>query len=135
MKLRHSRKFWYFSCLMTVVALADSNPQGDEPYIAGLLKAFDKSPVQRLFNAVREEQRGNAGRIAEPFAWFLEFMATQAHRDRLAQTAHDKRYNVTLDNPFPAVKFNSDRLHQEMLVLIDSLPAHQRHRILSWFLL
>jgi hypothetical protein len=33
------------------------------------------------------------------------------------------------------VKFNSDRLHQEMLLLIDSLPAHQRHRILSWFLL
>lgn len=68
MKLRHSRKFWYFSCLMTAVALADSNPQGDEPYIAGLLEAFDKSPVQRLFNAIREEQRGNAGRITEPFA-------------------------------------------------------------------
>jgi hypothetical protein len=55
MKLRHSRRFWYFSCLMTVVALADSNPQGDDPYIAGLLEAFDKSSAQRLFNAVREE--------------------------------------------------------------------------------
>jgi hypothetical protein len=135
MKLRHSRKFWYFSCLMTVVALADSNPQGDDPYIAGLLEAFDQSPVQRLFNAVREDQRGNAGRITEPFAWFLEFMAPQAHRDRLIEIAHDRRYEVALDNPFPAVKFNSDRLHQEMLLLIDSLPAHQRHRILSWFLL
>jgi predicted nucleotidyltransferase len=135
MKLRHSRKFWYFSCLMTIVALADTNPQGDEPYIAGLLEAFDKSPVQRLFNAVREEHRGNAGRIAEPFAWFLEFTATGAHREKLTQIAHDKRYEMTLDNPFPAVKFNSDRLHEEMLLLIDSLPAHQRHRILSWFLL
>jgi hypothetical protein len=134
-KLRHSRKFWYFSCLMAVVALADSNPQGDAPYIDGLLRAFDKSPAQRLFNAVREEQRGNAGRVTEPFAWFLEFMGAQAHRDKLAQIAHDKRYEVTLDNPFPAVKFNSDRLHQEMLLLIDSLPTHQRHRILSWFLL
>jgi hypothetical protein len=135
MKLRHSRKFWYFSCLMAVVALADSNPQGDDPYIAGLLKAFDEPPVQRLFQAVREERRGMAGRITEPFAWFLGFMATQAHREKLSQTAHDKRYETTLDNPFPAVKFNSDRLHQEMLSLIDSLPAHQRHRILSWFLL
>ena len=135
MKLRHSRKFWYFSCLMTIIALADSNPQGDDPYIEGLLSAFDKSPVQRLFDSVREEQRGNAGRITEPFAWFLEFMATQAHRDKLTQTAHDKRYEMTLDNPFPSVKFNSDRLHQEILVLIDSLSAHQRHRILSWFLL
>jgi hypothetical protein len=134
-KLRHSRKFWYFSCLMTIVALADSNSQGDEPYIAGLLEAFDKSPVQRLFNAVPEEHRGTAGRITEPFAWFLEFMATQTHRDKMTQIAHKERYAMALDNPFPAVKFNSDRLHQEMLSLIDSLPAHQRRRILSWFLL
>jgi hypothetical protein len=135
MKLRHSRKFWYFSCLMAVVTLADSNPHGNEPYIDGLLDAFDKPPVQRLFDAVREDQRGNAGRITEPFAWFLEFMAAQPHRDRLAAIAHDQRYVAALDNPFPAVKFNSDRLHQEMLLLIDSLPVHQRHRVLSWFLL
>ena len=59
----------------------------------------------------------------------------EAHRDKLTQVAHDKRYDMTPDNPFPAVKFNSDRLHQEMLLLIESLPTHQRHRILSWFLL
>jgi hypothetical protein len=117
------------------VALADSNPQGDDPYIAGLLEAFDRSPVQRLFNAVREDHCGMAGRITEPFAWFLEFMASQAHRDKLTQVAHDKRYEITLENPFPAVKFNSDRPHQEMLSLIESLPTHQRHRVLSWFLL
>jgi predicted nucleotidyltransferase len=134
-KLRHSRKFWYFSCLMTFVAVADSNPQGDDQYIRGLLDYFDKCPVQRLFNAVREEHRGMAGRITEPFAWFLEFMATQAHRERLKQIAHEKRYETTLANPFPAVKFNSDHLHHQMLSLIDSLPAHQRHRILDWFLL
>ena len=135
MKLRHSRKFWYFSCLMTIVHLADSNPQGDDPYIVGLLEAFDKSPAQRLFDAVREEHLGSVGRIVEPFAWFLEFMAARSHRERLTTVDHDKRYEMVLDNPFPAVKFNSDRLHQEMLSLLDSLPAHQRHRILSWFLL
>lgn len=135
MKLRHSRKFWYFSCLMTIVAVADSNPQGDELYIKELLKYFDRSPVQRLFNAVREEHRGMAGRITEPFAWFLDFMAVEKNRERLTQVPHAKRYEIELDNPFPALKFNSDRLHQEMMLLIDSLPAHQRHRILSWFLL
>ena len=76
-----------------------------------------------------------AGRITEPFAWFLEFMASPAHRDKLTRVDHAKRYEVALDNPFPAVKFNSDRLHQEMLLLIESLPTHQRHRTLSWFLL
>jgi hypothetical protein len=135
MKLRHSRKFWYLSCLMTIVALADSNPQGDDAYITGLLEAFNRSPMERLFNAIREEHRGLAGRIAEPFAWFLEFMATPTHREKLTEVAHEKRYEMVLENPFPAVKFNSDRLHQEMLSLLDGLPAHQRHRILSWFLL
>jgi|GEM_PF-3575360 len=135
MKLRHSRKFWFFSCLMTIVALADTNPQGDEPYITGLLESFDKSPVQRLFDASREEHFGSVGRIVEPFAWFLEFMATPAHREKLSKVEHANRYDMALDNPFPAVKFNSDRLHQEMLSLLDSLPVHQRHRILSWFLL
>ena len=71
----------------------------------------------------------------EPQAIDLEFMASQAHRDRLTQIGHAERYTVALDNPFPAVKFNSDRMHQEMLSLIDSLPAYQRLRILSWFLL
>ena len=37
-------------------------------------------------------------------------MASPARRDKLAQVAHDKRYGVSLDNPFPAVTFNSDRL-------------------------
>ncbi len=101
MKLRHSRKFWYFSCLMAIVALAESNPQGDDLFIEGLIASFDKSPVQRLFNAVREEQRGTAGRITEPFAWFLEFMAVHAHREKLAQIAHDKRYRCDARQSLP----------------------------------
>jgi hypothetical protein len=28
-----------------------------------------------------------AGRTTEPFAWFLELMASQAHRDKLTQVA------------------------------------------------
>jgi hypothetical protein len=135
MKLRHSRKFWYFSCLMTIVALADSNPQGDTPFITGLLEAFDKSPVQRLFKAVGKDHRGMVGRATESFSWFLDFMASKQHREKLEKVPHDNRYEMILDNPFHAVKLNSDRLHQELLTLIDSLPTHQRHRIMTWFLL
>jgi hypothetical protein len=135
MKLRHSRKFWYFSCIMTVLAIAESNPHGDEPYIAGLLEGFDKPPAQRLFEAVDERLRGAVGRVIEPFTWFLDFMASQEHRERLAQVRHKDREDMRLDNPFHAIKLNSDHLHQAILSLIDSLPAHQRQRLLSWFLL
>jgi hypothetical protein len=88
-----------------------------------------------LFKAVREEHCGMAGRITEPFAWFLQFMASDMHREKLKEIAHEKRYEPSLNNPFPTLKFNSDQLHHQMLSLIDSLPAHQRHRILDWFLL
>lgn len=135
MKLRHSRKLWYFSCLISIVHIADSNPKGDDAYIVGLLEAFDKSPIQRIFNAVSAEHRGLAGRIINAYAWFLDFMSKREHREKLEKVSHEKRYEMSLDNPFHAIKLNSHRLHQELLALIDSLPTHQRHRIIDWFLL
>jgi hypothetical protein len=135
MKLRHNRKFWFFSCVLAVIHLADANPQGNEPYIEGLLEAFDRPPYQRILDAVDERLRGTAGRVIEPFAWFLEFTADKGRREALGAVQWDTRYDMKVDNPFHAAKFNSDRLHQEMLSLIDSLPADQRQRILSWFLL
>ena len=135
MKLRHSRKFWYFFCTVVIVALADSNPQGDETYRTRLLEAFGKSLVRRLFDALPANLHGSAGRIVESFAWFLEFMADPARRERLRATTHEGRYAPELDNPFPATKFNSDLLHQGTVLPIDDLPASQRDRILSRFLL
>jgi hypothetical protein len=63
MKLRHSRKFWYFSCILSIVAIANQNPQGDDRCTVELLKAFEKPPYLRLFEAVEERQRGLVGRI------------------------------------------------------------------------
>jgi hypothetical protein len=135
MKLRHSRKFWYFASILCIIAIADRNPQGDAAYIQGLLEAFEKPPFLRLFHAVDAQHHGLVGRVLEPFAWFLDFMSDPARRTALENVGHKDRHRMGLDNPFHAVKLNSDRLHQEMLTLLDSLPAHQRRRILSWFLL
>jgi hypothetical protein len=135
MKLRHNRKFWFFSCILTVVHLAETNPEGNEPYIQGLLEAFERPPFERLFDAVGERLEGLAGRVVEPFAWFIEFTSDKGRRTALEGVRWDNRYEMKLDNPFHAAKFNSDRMHQEMLSLIDSLPQDQAHRIFSWFLL
>lgn len=135
MKLRHSRKLWFFSCILAVVHVAESNPQGDEQYVAGLLEEFDRPPYQRVFQAVEERLRGKLGRIVEPFAWFMDFLSDESRRKALEAVTWTTRYEMKLDNPFHAAKFNSDRLQEEMLSLIDSLPAHQKHQILRWFLL
>ena len=62
-------------------------------------------------------------------------MSDKARRQALEQVTWANRYDMKLDNPFHAVKFDSDRLQEEMLSLIDSLPPGQRHQILRWFLL
>jgi hypothetical protein len=88
-----------------------------------------------LFDAVEDRLQGMAGRVVEPFVWFIEFTSDKDRRAALEAVLWNTRYDMKLDNPFHAVKFNSDRMHQEMLSLIDSLPPAQRHRIISWFLL
>jgi hypothetical protein len=96
MKLRHSRKFWYLAAILAIVHMADSNPQGDEPYVAGLLETFEEPPFLRLFRAVEERLRGQVGRIIERLAWFLEFMGHEGRRERLAQVPDADRYEMTL---------------------------------------
>ncbi len=135
MKLRYSRKFWFFSCVLAITHLAESNPHGDAAYIEGLLEAFDQPPYQRLLGSVDERLRGMVGRIIEPFTWFLDFMSDPMRRKALEQVTWANRYDMKLENPFHAIKFNSDRLQEEMLSLMDSLPPGQRHQILRWFLL
>src|SRR5262249_21944164 len=129
MNLRHGRKLWYFSLLCTVTSVADS-PQTDDDYIHRLLDEFARPPYVRLFRAVPESQRNQVGRVLEPFAWFLDFMSEPPRREALAKVEFGTRHRLDLHNPFPAVQSNAERMHQEMLTLIDSLEAHLRQRLL-----
>jgi predicted nucleotidyltransferase len=134
-KLRHSRKIWYFSNIMTVCTLADMHPQGDDAFKTALLEEFDKSPVERLATAIGEKQPLALGRLLESYAMFLEFMSTDENRTALAGVKHDARYSMTLDNPFPAMKFNSDLIHSEIMSIIEEAGFNLRSRIMGWFML
>lgn len=134
-KLRHSRKFWYFSSILAIVTIANYHPSGEEKYIKGLLNAFVKPPILRFFDSIPIGKEVLASKILESFSWFLEFMAIQKHRKELAKIKHSKRYEAIIENPFPTMKLNSDIIHHEMLNIIDSLDNHIRHKIFDWFLL
>ena len=135
LKLRHSRKFWYFSSMMSIAALANTHPDGREKYKAGLLRAFALSPTLRLVNSVSDEHKPLVGKILDRFAYFLQFMSDNSRRKALSQIDHDARYEIDLNNPFPMMKLNSDVLHSEMSKLIQEQEAHIRQRIFDWFLL
>ncbi|MBI4449664.1 hypothetical protein HY634_01265 [Candidatus Uhrbacteria bacterium] len=135
MRLRHSRKLWLFSCIMAIVELASRNPDGEQEYVDGLLKAFSMPPTERLVYAAGERHRSQVGRILRRYAWFLQYMSEGSHREALAAVEYGGRNAATTANPFPALKLNSDLLHREIMALVEDLEGFKREKVLDWFLL
>lgn len=139
LKLRHSRKFWYFSNIVSIITLAESHPRGnkggDSIYLEELLHLFDRSPVDRLVDALIKSQPIEVAYLLESYSFFLEFMSEQKNRDALHKIKHENRYKMDIENPFPALKYNSDIFHQHIINLIDGLPPTTRRRMINWFLL
>lgn len=133
-KLRHSRKFWYFATLLAMVAPAREAAHADEAYEEALLKAFAAPPHVRMVTAIPEHHRDAVRPVLESYAWFLAFMGIPSNREALARVTHADRYAPRADNPFPAMKHNSDLLQREMLGVLETLDRPMRHRALDWFL-
>ncbi|MEO5374940.1 MAG: hypothetical protein H7840_11770 [Alphaproteobacteria bacterium] len=134
-KLRHSRKLWYFSNIMTVVTLASAHPHGDKFFKDALLDSFDRSPMERLSDALSNEQPLALGQLLETYALYLEFMAHNDRREALKKVEHDSRYDMSINNPFPVMKFSSDIIHKDIMSIIEEMRPAMRSRIMSWFLL
>lgn len=134
MKLRHSRKFWYFSTMLMMADIGLSTVEPEDA-AAAILNALEVAPMVRLLKALPEDVRPACRELLERFIWFIEFMSTQENREALESVSHDSRRQLTSSNPFPALKLNSDVMHHEMLSIIDALPVPMRRRVLDWFLL
>jgi len=134
-KLRHSRKFWYFSNIVAIVKVSADHPLGQTDYVGELLQVFSHTPVERLAGALSPTHPIELGQLLESYFMFLEFMSAEDNRGRLALVEHEKRYDMTPSNPFPTMKFNSEVLHRAMLATIYGLPSSMRDRVIGWFLL
>ncbi len=133
-KLRHSRKFWYFATMLSIVVLAEDDLGDDDAYVVRLLDNLTEPPIYRLLWAA-EKTGVDVRDVLERYAYFLEFMAVEDNRNALARVEHGDRYGVKLTNPFPVMKLNSDQMHDAMLRAIYELPLHTRDRLFDWFLL
>jgi hypothetical protein len=110
-------------------------PQGEDEFKVALLDAFDFAPIMRLANAIADRQPIALGQFLERYALFLEFMSKPENRQALAAVNHETRYAMTLNNPFPTMKFSSDLIHQDMMGIIEEMGPSMRGRIATWFLL
>jgi hypothetical protein len=135
MKLRYSRKFWYFANLVAIASIAETHPRGERPYEEELLRVFGIPPYMRILEHLGQSHRVEVGRILECFSVFLEFMSCQDRRGNLAKISHESRYMISCDNPFPALKYNSDLMHCYMVDMLNGMNVSARRRIMDWFLL
>jgi hypothetical protein len=133
-KLRHSRKVWYFSSLLAMVSRAESNHLDTDNFKKDLLNLFDLPPIVRIFKSVEIYQHPNVGKLLEYYAWFLEFMSFQQNREELKKIKHETRYEGSTNVYYP-VKLNSDLLHIYICNIIHELTPNKRQRIIDWFLM
>jgi hypothetical protein len=134
-KLRHSRKFWYFSNALTIAELATSRPSGDVEYKRELLERLAAPPAMRLILAANAgKHTARLATILERYSFFLDFMSEQGNRDALADIEHGERY-ATTHSAYISLKLNSDVLHSEMMALLMEMDGKTRQTVLDWFLL
>lgn len=135
MKLRHSRKLWYFSNIISITHLAEKHPISTKEFASELGELFETPPYLRLLDALKSSHPIEVGNLLEHFSFFMDFMSKVENREALAKVEHERRYDASLTNPFPALKFNSDALHNSMMTILNSLNHPTRKVVLDWFLM
>lgn len=132
MKLRHARKYWFFSTMMATVAAAarfEHNLDRAEKEAKLLL---DRTPTERLLGSL---EQANLLQHAVVICWYDRFLGLIGNpqvRTELESTNHAERYR---SDAFREMKENSDNLHLAMLEIIEALPPHWQRHLLSHFLL
>lgn len=133
-KLRHSRKFWFFSCMLAMIAAAVKyNGHSADEAEKDVQDLFDKSPAERL--ALVLDRAALLQQQPDVFSYydkFLGIIGDPTVRAKLGTVVHANRH----DSPdFRSLSENSDRLHRAMLELMAALPPNWNRHMLSHFLL
>lgn len=131
-KLRHSRKLWYFATVVATSAIVGVDPESEQ-FGDALLTSFRLAPCERLFESAGTEARGAVRDVLESYSVYLDFMSDQKRRDYLNGVQHAERY--ASESPYREMQANSKRLHNGILDVLRRLPAEAAKRTTEWFFL
>lgn len=134
-KLRHSRKFWYFATLLAISAITRNTRSDHGEFSDEILVILAKPPIIRLLDAATSYRRHAVGRSLDHYAIYLEFMSEPSRRKALSKIKFDRRYDAQINNPYPRMQSNSKLMHIELLRLLDFMERDIQERVLAWFLL
>lgn len=129
-KLRHSRKYWFFGTAMALIAADRSaaDPGESEREASRLL---DESPTARLVQSA-DRCGVPVDAVVTCYDRFLEMYGDSARRDALERLDHAHRHTCPV---FARFRESAVELHREMLAVVERLPPEWRNDLLSHFLL
>lgn len=131
-KLRHTRKNWYLSTVLAVVAATADREYLEDEEEELVKELFDLPPCYRLAYALREAGLDAHVSALRLYDRFLNQIGAPGVRDQLREVEHEDRYE---DAVFRRLKDNSDHLHERYLDIIGDLPPHWKRHLISHFLL
>ena len=131
-KLRHARKYWFFSSMLAMVCAAARFEHKIEAAEEEVKSLFDRTPTERLLWALDKAGLSNHLNVICWYDKYLGLIGDPGIRGELDKVDHSKRYS---SDAFRLLKDNSDSLHMAMIDIIEALPPHWRRHLLGHFLL
>lgn len=131
-KLRCSRKYWYFSCMLALLAAITKNENLPEEMKSSAQTLLNLSPTERIIKSL--EMAGIKEQIsAIPFYnYYIERIGMSSIRNELSEVRHNDRFKT---ESFRDLKRNADRLRRSMVETLESLPPNWKRHLNYLFLL
>ncbi|MCK4486669.1 MAG: hypothetical protein KAU38_07900 [Desulfobacterales bacterium] len=127
-KLRCSRKYWYFTTMLALLAAITQNETLPEVIELSAQELLNLSPIERIVKSL--EIAGIREQIATiPFYnYYLKQIGNPETRKILSEVDHNTRYQCEV---FRLLKRNADRLRRAMIETLEALPPNWRRHI-NW---
>lgn len=132
LKLRCSRKYWFFSLVLGITAVLLESEPIDQIAEERLLALLDLTPTERIQQALSVAGLEPHSAIFAYYGRFLRDMASTETRSFLSTVTYEGRHSSPA---YVRMKGNADRLHRSMLEIVESLPVAWRRHLFSRFLL
>ena len=130
-KLRHSRKYWFFSTALAMVA-ADRSTKSLEDAEARAIEMLDLPPTDRLLEGLRLARVLGRPAVVDCFDRFLGLYGDPVRRSALERLAHSDRNR---DATFREFRESANALQDAIVDTIDDLPEAWRRDLIGHFLL
>ena len=131
-KLRCSRKYWYFSTMLALLAAITQNETLPEVIESLAQELLNMSPTERIIKSLKIAGIREQLAVIPFYNYFLKQLGDPIVRKELSGVEHQTRHQSEV---FRSLKRNADRLRRAMIETLEALPPNWRRHMNHLFLL